>query len=51
MGYRWTSLLILNIGRGLAYLGMSGEFDNCQYADQSGYPQNRKRSRLPSSIW
>ena len=51
MGYRRTSLLILNIDRGLTYLGVSGEFDNCQYADQSGYPQVRKRSGLPSSVW
>ena len=51
MGNKRTSLLILIIDRGLAYLGVSGEFDNFQYGDQSGYPQNRKRSGLPSSVW
>ena len=50
MGNKRTSLLILNIDRGLAYLGVSGEFDSCQYEDQSGYPQIRKRSGLPSSV-
>ena len=50
-GKKRTILLILNIDRGLAYLGVSGEFDKCHYADQSGYPQNRKRSGLPSSVW
>ena len=50
MGNERTSLLILNIVRGLVHLGVSGEFDNCQYADQSGYPQKRKRSGLTSSV-
>ena len=46
-----TSLVTLNMDTSLAYVGVSGEFDKCQYADQSGYPQNRKRSGLPSSVW
>ena len=50
MGNMLTSLVLLNKDRGLAYLGVSGEFDKCQYEDQSGYPQIRKRSGLPSSV-
>ena len=38
MGYMWTSLVILKIYRGLAYLGVSGECENGENADQSGYP-------------
>ena len=37
MGNKRTSLLILNIDRGLAYLGVSGEFENGEYADQCSY--------------
>ena len=33
MGYMRTSLVLLNIDRGLAYLGVSGEFENGDYAD------------------
>ena len=51
MGNMWTILFILNIVRGLAYLGVSGEFENGEYADQSGYPQHRQRSALPWSVW
>ena len=40
VGYLRTSLVILNINRGMAYLGVSGEFENGEYADQSGYPQH-----------
>ena len=47
VGYMRTSLDILNINRGLAFLGVSGEFVNGEYADQSGYPQHRQRSGLP----
>ena len=51
MGTMRTSLAILNIDRGLAYLGVSGEFENGEYADQSGYPQHRQRSGLLWSVW
>ena len=50
-GYVRTSLLILNIDRGLAYLGLSGEFENGAYADQSSYSQHKQRSGLPWSVW
>ena len=46
MGNMRTSLLILNIDRGLAYLGVSGEFENEAYADQTSYPQHKQRSGL-----
>ena len=42
-----TSLVILNIDTSLACVGVSGEFENGEYADQSGYPQYRLRSGLP----
>ena len=38
MGNMRTSLVILNMDRGLAYPGVYGEFENGEYADQSGYP-------------
>ena len=44
MGNMPTSLVILSIDRDLAYLGVSGEFENGEYADQSGYPQHSHRS-------
>ena len=47
MGYMRTSFVILNIDRGLAYLGVSGEIENGEYADLSGYSQHRQRSGLP----
>ena len=50
MVYRRTSLLILNIDRGLAYLGVSGEFEYGLHADQSGYPKHKQRSGLPCSV-
>ena len=46
MGNMRTSLVVLNIIRGLAYLGVSGEFQYREYADQSGYSQHRQRSGL-----
>ena len=46
-----TSLVNLNLDRGLAYLGVSGVFEKGEYADQSGYPQNIQRSGLPWSVW
>ena len=46
-----TSLVIVNIDTSLAYVGASGEFENGEYADQSGYPQHRPRSGLLSSVW
>ena len=51
MGNMRTSLVILSIDRDLAYLGVSGEFENWEYADQSGSPQHRQRSGLPWSVW
>ena len=51
MGNMRTSLVILSIDRGLSYLGVSGEFENGEYADQSGYPQRREKSGLPWSVW
>ena len=51
MGKMRTSLLILNIDRGLAYFGVFGEFENGENADQSGYPQHRQRFGLPWSVW
>ena len=51
MGYMRVSLAILNKDIGPAYLGVSGEFQNGEYADQSGYPQHRQRSVLPWSVW
>ena len=45
-----TSLAILNIDRGLAYRGVYGEFENGEYADQSGSPQHRQRSGLAWSV-
>ena len=50
MGNMRTSLVLLNLDRGLAYLGVSGVFENGEYADQSGYPQHRQRSGLPWSV-
>ena len=47
MGNLRTSLVLLNLDRGLAYLGVSGVFENGEYADQSGYPHQRQRSGLP----
>ena len=47
----WTILFILNIDRGLAYPGVSGEFENGEYADHSCYPQRREKSGLPWSVW
>ena len=51
MGNMRTILFILNIDRGPAYLEVSGEFQNGEYAGQSGYPQHRQRSVLPWSVW
>ena len=51
IGNMGTILFILNIDRGLAYFGVSGEFENGEYADQSGYPQHRQRFGLPWSVW
>ena len=51
MGNMRTSLVILSIDRDLAYLGVSGEFQNWEYADQSGSPQHRHRSGLSWSVW
>ena len=51
MGYMLTSIVILNIGRGLTYLGVSGEFKNGEFANQSSYPQHRQRSGLTWRIW
>ena len=51
MGNMRTSQLISNIDRGLAYPGVYGEFENGEYADQSGSPQQRQRSGLPWSVW
>ena len=45
-----TSLVILTIDRGLAYLGVSGEFKYGLNADQSGYAQHRQRSGLTWSV-
>ena len=42
-----VSLVILNIEIGLAYIGVSGEFEKGEYADQSGYLHHRQRSGLP----
>ena len=39
MGYMRTSLVILNIDRGLAYLGMTGDFEHGLNADQPAYPE------------
>ena len=50
MGNMRTSLVILNIDRGLAYLEMSVEFDYGKKADHSAYPQHRQRSGLPWSV-
>ena len=47
MGYMRISLVVVNIDRGLAYLGVSGEFENGEYAEQSSNPQHRQRSGLP----
>ena len=47
LGNMLTSLVILNIDTSLAYVGESCEFENGEYADQSGYPQHRLRSGLP----
>ena len=47
MGNMRTSLVILSIDTSLAYVGVSGEFENGEYADQSGYPQHRLRSGRP----
>ena len=41
VGYLRTSQDILNINRGLAFLGVPGEFVNGEYADQSAYLQHR----------
>ena len=46
-----NSLVLVNLDKGLAYLGVSGVFENGEYADQSGYPQHRQRSGLPWSVW
>ena len=51
MGYMRTSLVILNIDRGLAYLGVSGDFEHGLNADQSGYSQHIQMSGLPWSVW
>ena len=51
VGYLRTSLVIFNIDRGLAYLGLSGEFKYGVYADQFRYPKHRQRSGLPWSVW
>ena len=51
MGTMRTSLAILNIDRGLAYLGVCGEFEYGEYADQSGSLQHRQRSGLPWIVW
>ena len=50
VGYLRTSLVIFNIDRGLAYLGVSGEFEYGLHADQSGYPKHKQRSGLPWSV-
>ena len=42
-----TSLVFVNIDTSLAYVGVSGEFENGESADQSGYPQHRPSSGLP----
>ena len=47
VGYLRTSQLISNIDRGLAYPGVYGEFENGEYADQSGSPHQRQRSGVP----
>ena len=41
-----TSLVILNIYRCLAYLGVSGDFEHGLYADQFAYPKQKQRSGL-----
>ena len=51
MGYMLTSLVILNIDRGLAVLGVSGDFENGEYADQSSNLQHRQRSGLTWIVW
>ena len=51
MGTMRTSLAILNIDRGLAYLGVCGEFEYGEYADQSDSLQHRQRSGLPWIVW
>ena len=38
MGNMWTILVILNLDRGPAYLGVSGVLEYGLYAGQSGYP-------------
>ena len=40
MGYMRTGLVILNMNRGFAYLGVSGEFEYGLFADQFGYPKH-----------
>ena len=45
-----TTLVILNIDTSLAYVGVSGEFENGENADQSGYPQHGQLSSLSWSI-
>ena len=45
-----VSLVILNIGIGLAYIGVSGELEYGLYADHSGYPQHRQWSGLAWSV-
>ena len=47
MGNMRTSLVTLNMDTSLAYVGVSGELENGENADQSGYPQYRLRSGLP----
>ena len=46
MGNMRTSLVILNIDISLAYVGVSGEFENGEYADQPAYPEQKQRSGL-----
>ena len=40
-------MVILNIDRGLECPDVSGEFQNGECADQSGYRQHRQISGLP----
>ena len=41
-----TGLVILIIDRGLACLGVSGDFEYGLYADQSAYPKQIQRSGI-----
>ena len=47
MGNLRSSLVILNIDSGLAYLGESGEFEKGLCADESDYLKHQQGSGLP----